>query len=98
MWRESRLLSRCPFVIQHIKYHARNVSLLQNDKDVDTRNANLQNARKKIPIRAKNFQFTRGWKDSSESGRCPTVGEYLHNYVIYISPGDLQICSGVCIQ
>lgn len=57
MWLESRLPSQCPFVIQHIKYHARNVSLLQNDKDFDTRNANLQNARKKYQLEQKTFNL-----------------------------------------
>lgn len=57
MWRESRLLSRCQLVIQHIKCHVRNASLLQNDKDVDTRNTNVQNARKKYQLEQKTFNL-----------------------------------------
>lgn len=57
MWRESRLLLWSPLVIQHLKCHVRNASLLQNDRDVDTRNTNLQNARTKYQLEQKTFNL-----------------------------------------
>lgn len=57
MWRESRLLLWSQLVIQHFKCHVRNASLLQNDRDVDTRNTNLQNARTKYQLEQKTFNL-----------------------------------------
>lgn len=75
MWRESRLLLRSPLVIQHIKCYARNVSLPQNDKDVNTRKTNLQNARKKYKLEQNTFNLPEDQKDQ--------VGKYLHKFVIH---------------
>lgn len=73
MWRESRFLLRSPLVIQHIKCHARNVSLLQNDKDVDNRKMNLQNARKKYKLEQNTFNLSEDQKDQVDLVNVPPL-------------------------
>lgn len=73
MWRESRLLLRSPLVIQHIKCHARNVLLLQNDKDVDNRKMNLQNARKKYKLEQNTFNLSEDQKDQVDLVNVPPL-------------------------
>lgn len=79
MWRESCLLLRSPSVIQHIKCHARNVSLLQNNKDVDTRKINLQNVRKKYQLEQNTFNLSEDQKDEVDLVNVPPL---VSNYII----------------
>lgn len=91
MWRESRLLLWSPLVIQHLKCHVRNASLLQNDRDVDTRNTNLQNARTKYQLEQKTFNLLEDQRVQVNL----VVGKYLRNYVISILSEDFQIYPGL---
>lgn len=83
MWRGKHLLLQSRLAFQCMEFQSRSVSLRQNDKDIDTRRRNLETAKSKYQLEQKNIQIDRGPKESSQCGRCPTVGECIQNSRIY---------------
>lgn len=64
---QSRLAFRC------MENQSRSVSLLQNDEEIETREQNLEKAKRKYQLEQKNIQINRGRKESSQFSRCSTV-------------------------
>lgn len=59
MWRGKHLLWQSRLVRQCMEYHSRTVSLLQDDKDTETREKNLEKARSKYQLEQKTFFLTK---------------------------------------
>lgn len=58
MWRGKHLLLRGRLAVQCMEYQSRSVSLLQNDKDIETRRRNLEKAKTKYQLEQKTFNIT----------------------------------------
>lgn len=58
MWRGKHLLLRGRLAVQCMEYQSRSVSLLQNDKDIETRRRNLEKAKTKYQLEQKTFKLT----------------------------------------
>lgn len=63
MWRGKHLLWQGRLVIQQIEYNSRSISLLQNDKDIETRRRNLEKAKSKYQLEQKTFNLTEEQKN-----------------------------------
>lgn len=63
MWRGKHLLWQGRLVIQQIEYNSRSISLLQNDKDIETRRRNLEKAKSKYQLEQKTFNLTEDQKN-----------------------------------
>lgn len=59
MWRGKHLLLQSRLAFQCMEYQSRGVSLLQNDKDIETRRRNLEKARTKYQLEQKTFKLTK---------------------------------------
>lgn len=58
MWRGKHLLLRGRLAVQCMEHQSRSVSLLQNDKDIETRRRNLEKAKTKYQLEQKTFKLT----------------------------------------
>uniref|UniRef100_A0A8W8JC59 Uncharacterized protein n=1 Tax=Magallana gigas TaxID=29159 RepID=A0A8W8JC59_MAGGI len=58
MWRGKHLLLQSRLAFQCIEFQSRSVSLRQNDKDIQTRERNLEKAKSKYHLEQKTFKLT----------------------------------------
>lgn len=58
MWRGKHLLLQSRLTFQCIEFQSRSVSLRQNDKDIQTRERNLEKAKSKYHLEQKTFKLT----------------------------------------
>lgn len=74
---QSRLAFPC------MENQSRSVSLLQNDEEIETREQNLEKAKRKYQLEQKTFKLTEDERNQVSLVRCSTVGECVRNSRIF---------------
>lgn len=95
MWRGKHLLLRGRLAVQCMEYQSRSVSLLQNDKDIETRRRNLEKAKTKYQLEQKTFKLTEDQRNQINVVDVPHMVSVFATVISFIKMNRKLL---ICIQ
>lgn len=84
MWRRKHLLLQSRLAFRCMEYQSRSVSLLQNDKDIETRRRNLEKAKPKYQLEQKTFKLADNKRNQVNLVDVPTLVSAFETMAFYL--------------